>query len=86
MKICSTLFLWMIISNGFPLNCKFLWCLIFRTLLLQVLEDLCAIWDWILNEKLHIPQDDRNMFSAIVVVPETFDSRGNFSFIIFPNT
>ncbi|XXG84923.1 hypothetical protein AAC387_Pa11g0123 [Persea americana] len=41
----------------------------------QVLEDLCAIWDWILNEKLHIPQDDRNMFSAIVVVPETFDSR-----------
>lgn len=49
-----------------------------------MLEDLCAIWDWILNEKLHIPQDDRNMFSAILVVPETFDSRGKFSFINFP--
>ncbi|XP_058084222.1 actin-related protein 9 isoform X2 [Magnolia sinica] len=41
----------------------------------QVIEDLHAIWDWILNEKLHIPQADRNMFSAILVVPETFDSR-----------
>ncbi|XP_026400998.1 actin-related protein 9-like [Papaver somniferum] len=41
----------------------------------QVLEDLHAIWDWVLNEKLHIPQAERNMYSAILVVPETFDSR-----------
>ncbi|OVA09164.1 Actin-related protein [Macleaya cordata] len=40
-----------------------------------VLEDLHAIWDWILNEKLHIPQAERNMYSAILVVPETFDNR-----------
>ncbi|KAI3889513.1 hypothetical protein MKW92_000404 [Papaver armeniacum] len=31
----------------------------------QVLEDLHAIWDW----------SERNMYSAILVVPETFDSR-----------
>ncbi|XP_010274818.1 PREDICTED: actin-related protein 9 [Nelumbo nucifera] len=41
----------------------------------QVLEDLYVIWDWILNEKLHIPQAERNMYSAIIVVPETFDNR-----------
>ncbi|KAL5981377.1 Actin-like protein arp9 [Asimina triloba] len=44
----------------------------------QVIEDLHRIWDWILNEMLHIPQADRNMFSVILVVPETFDSRGSF--------
>ncbi|XP_052188307.1 actin-related protein 9 isoform X2 [Diospyros lotus] len=41
----------------------------------QVFEDLHAIWDWILIEKLHIPHSERNMFSAILVVPETFDNR-----------
>ncbi|GAB2266650.1 Actin-like protein arp9 [Dionaea muscipula] len=41
----------------------------------QVLEDLCAIWDWILLEKLQIPLTERNMYSAILVVPETFDNR-----------
>ncbi|XP_057489002.1 actin-related protein 9 isoform X1 [Actinidia eriantha] len=41
----------------------------------QVFEDLQAIWDWILIEKLHIPRSERNMFSAILVVPETFDNR-----------
>lgn len=41
----------------------------------QVLEDLEAIWDWILVEKLHIPQSERNMYSALIVVPETFDNR-----------
>lgn len=41
----------------------------------QVLEDLHAIWDWILIEKLHIPHIERNMYSAILVVPETFDNR-----------
>ncbi|KAK3043437.1 hypothetical protein RJ639_002016, partial [Escallonia herrerae] len=39
----------------------------------QVLEDLHAIWDWILIEKLHIPHTERNMYSAIIVVPETYD-------------
>lgn len=41
----------------------------------QVLEDLYTIWDWVLSEKLHIPQAERNMYSAILVVPETFDTR-----------
>ncbi|KAJ7979905.1 actin-related protein 9 [Quillaja saponaria] len=41
----------------------------------QVLEDLNAIWDWVLIEKLHIPHSERNMYSAILVVPETFDNR-----------
>jgi hypothetical protein len=45
-------------------------------LFLQVLEDLRAIWDWILIEKLHIPRNERNMYSAILVMPETFDNRG----------
>jgi len=44
----------------------------------QVFEDLHAIWDWILIEKLHIPLNQRNMYSAILVVPETFDNRGIF--------
>lgn len=42
----------------------------------QVLEDLHCIWEWILIEKLHIPLSERNMYSAIIVVPETFDNRG----------
>ncbi|XP_022875064.1 actin-related protein 9 [Olea europaea var. sylvestris] len=41
----------------------------------QVLEDLHVIWDWILIEKLHIPHSERNKYSAVLVVPETFDSR-----------
>ncbi|KAI3504164.1 hypothetical protein L1887_32709 [Cichorium endivia] len=41
----------------------------------QVLEDLEAIWDWILIEKLHISHSERNMYSALIVVPETFDNR-----------
>ncbi|GJS37925.1 actin-related protein 9 [Tanacetum coccineum] len=41
----------------------------------QVLEDIQAIWDWILIEKLHIPHSERNMYSALIVVPETFDNR-----------
>lgn len=41
----------------------------------QVIEDLYAIWDWILIDKLHILPDDRNFYSVILVVPETFDSR-----------
>ena len=50
---------------------------------LQVLEDLQAIWDWILVEKLHIPHSERNMYSALIVVPETFDNRGNYVFILY---
>lgn len=41
-----------------------------------MLEDLLTIWDWVLIEKLHIPPYERNMYSAILVVPETFDNRG----------
>ncbi|XP_071732517.1 actin-related protein 9 [Rutidosis leptorrhynchoides] len=41
----------------------------------QVLEDLQAIWDWILIEKLHISHSERSMYSALIVVPETFDNR-----------
>ncbi|XP_024026314.1 actin-related protein 9 isoform X5 [Morus notabilis] len=41
----------------------------------QVLEDLHAIWDWILIEKLHIPLSKRIKYAAILVVPETFDNR-----------
>ncbi|KAI3703293.1 hypothetical protein L1987_73249 [Smallanthus sonchifolius] len=41
----------------------------------QVLEDLQAIWDWILIDKLHIPHSERDMYSALIVVPETFDNR-----------
>ncbi|XP_076945698.1 actin-related protein 9-like isoform X1 [Bidens hawaiensis] len=41
----------------------------------QVLEDIQAIWDWILIDKLHIPYSERNMYSALIVVPETFDNR-----------
>ncbi|KAJ6792600.1 actin-related protein 9 isoform X1 [Iris pallida] len=41
----------------------------------QVLEDLFAIWDWILTDKLYILPADRNLYSAILVVPETFDTR-----------
>ncbi|KAF7837510.1 actin-related protein 9 [Senna tora] len=41
----------------------------------QVLEDLQTIWEWILIDKLHIPRNERNMYSAILVMPETFDNR-----------
>ncbi|BAT94714.1 hypothetical protein LR48_Vigan09g112000 [Vigna angularis] len=41
----------------------------------QVLDDLHTIWDWILIEKLHIPRNERNMYSAVLVMPETFDNR-----------
>lgn len=44
----------------------------------QVFEDLYAIWDWILIEKLCIPLNQRNMYSAILVLPDTFDNRGIF--------
>ena len=42
----------------------------------QVLENLHAIWDWILIETLHIPHSERNLYSAILVVSETCDNRG----------
>ncbi|KAK6254785.1 hypothetical protein SCA6_016090 [Theobroma cacao] len=41
----------------------------------QVLEDLHALWDWILSDKLHISHQERSLYSAILVVPETFDNR-----------
>ncbi|XP_010023997.2 actin-related protein 9 isoform X1 [Eucalyptus grandis] len=48
----------------------------------QVYEDLHTIWDWILVEKLHIPQSERNMYSAILVVPETFDNRAEIKEVL----
>lgn len=42
----------------------------------QVSEDLFTIWEWIMMEKLHIAPWERNLYSAILVVPETFDTRG----------
>ncbi|KAL6194815.1 hypothetical protein ACLB2K_035890 [Fragaria x ananassa] len=41
----------------------------------QAFEDVLAIWDFILTEKLHIPLTERNMYSALLVLPESFDSR-----------
>ncbi|KAG8636780.1 hypothetical protein MANES_15G038500v8 [Manihot esculenta] len=41
----------------------------------QVLEDLHAIWVWILVEKLHIPHSERSLYAAILVLSETFDNR-----------
>ncbi|KAJ3706303.1 hypothetical protein LUZ61_010008 [Rhynchospora tenuis] len=41
----------------------------------QVCEDLIAIWNWILTEKLNIHLKDRSSYSAILVLPETFDNR-----------
>jgi actin-related protein 8 len=44
--------------------------------MLQVLEDLHTIWNWMLTEKLHINPRDRGLYSAILVLGETFDNRG----------
>lgn len=53
-------------------------------LLQQVLQDLHDIWNSILMEKLHIPPAERNLYSAVLVLPETFDNRGMFMiFFIF---
>ncbi|KAL0684640.1 hypothetical protein Bca4012_051488 [Brassica carinata] len=41
----------------------------------QVCEDLVAIWDWVLLDKLEIAHSERNKYSAVLVVPGTFDSR-----------
>ncbi|XP_042028454.1 actin-related protein 9-like isoform X2 [Salvia splendens] len=41
----------------------------------QVIEDIHAIWEWVLIEKLHIPRSERHMYSAVLVLPETFDNR-----------
>ncbi|XP_020689819.1 actin-related protein 9 isoform X1 [Dendrobium catenatum] len=41
----------------------------------QVITDLYVIWDWILVDKLHILPVDRSFYSAVLVLPESFDSR-----------
>lgn len=41
----------------------------------QVIEDIHAIWEWVLIEKLHIPRSERHMYSVVLVLPETFDNR-----------
>lgn len=45
-------------------------------ILFQVIDDIHAIWEWVLIEKLHIPRSERHMYSAVLVLSETFDSRG----------
>ncbi|KAG0486143.1 hypothetical protein HPP92_008238 [Vanilla planifolia] len=52
---------------------------------LQGLADLCTIWDWILVDKLHIPPEDGNLYSAVLVVPETFDNRVSYARSIVPS-
>ncbi|ESQ44684.1 hypothetical protein EUTSA_v10003170mg [Eutrema salsugineum] len=41
----------------------------------QVCEDLVAILDWVLLDKLQIVHNERNKYSAVLVVPGSFDSR-----------
>ncbi|XP_074560613.1 actin-related protein 9 [Curcuma longa] len=41
----------------------------------QVVQDLHDIWDWVLTQKLHLPPRDRNLYAAIIVLPESFDNR-----------
>ncbi|KAJ7532505.1 hypothetical protein O6H91_13G007000 [Diphasiastrum complanatum] len=41
----------------------------------QVCDDLHAIWDWVLTEKLSLPTKSRKTVSALLVVPDTFDNR-----------
>ncbi|CAN1279603.1 Actin-related protein 9 [Linum perenne] len=41
----------------------------------QVIEDLHTIWDWILTEKLDVPRSDRNKYSVVLVLSESFDNR-----------
>ncbi|CAN8232615.1 unnamed protein product, partial [Cochlearia groenlandica] len=41
----------------------------------QVCEDLIAIWDYVLLNKLNISHRDKTAYSAVLVVPSTFDSR-----------
>ncbi|PKA66428.1 Actin-related protein 9 [Apostasia shenzhenica] len=41
----------------------------------QVIADLCDIWDWILTDMLHILPKERDLCSAVLVLPETFDNR-----------
>jgi hypothetical protein len=61
--------------------CIVLLILILLNIMLQVLEDLRTIWNWILTEKLHINPRDRGLYSAILVLGETFDNRGISPFI-----
>lgn len=41
----------------------------------QVCDDMCIIWDWALTTKLTLNAKRREQFSAVLVVPDTLDSR-----------
>ncbi|CAN0904350.1 Actin-related protein 9 [Linum grandiflorum] len=41
----------------------------------QVIDDLHTIWDWILTQKLDVPRSDRNKYSVVLVLSESFDNR-----------
>ncbi|EFJ12159.1 hypothetical protein SELMODRAFT_425688 [Selaginella moellendorffii] len=41
----------------------------------QVCDDMYAIWNWVLAEKMLISKAGRRNLSAVLVVPDTFDNR-----------
>ncbi|CAK9211659.1 unnamed protein product [Sphagnum troendelagicum] len=41
----------------------------------QVCDDVYRIWDWILTEKFNLAAKSRRNLSAVIVVPDTLDSR-----------
>ena len=42
----------------------------------QVCDDIYRIWDWVLTEKCYIGAKMRPRLSAVLVVPDTLDNRG----------
>ncbi|MCO5578946.1 hypothetical protein L7F22_032797 [Adiantum nelumboides] len=41
----------------------------------QVCDDICTIWDWALTKELGLHKKQREQLSAVLVVPDTLDSR-----------
>jgi hypothetical protein len=44
----------------------------------QVCDDIYRIWDYVLTEKCYIGSKMRPRLSAVLVVPDTLDNRGQF--------
>lgn len=44
----------------------------------QVCDDIYRIWDYVLTEKCYIGAKMRPRLSAVLVVPDTLDNRGQF--------
>lgn len=47
----------------------------------QVCDDIFRIWDYILTERCQIGSKLRPRFSAVLVVPDTLDNRGEALFV-----